>query len=57
MDAIQQRVLNEISEDELVAMTVDLVNFYESDRWGSSHWRLSRWAFSRAWDAGSASGS
>jgi hypothetical protein len=27
VDAIQQRVLNEISEDELVAMTVDLVNF------------------------------
>jgi acetylornithine deacetylase len=29
MDAVQQRVLNEISEDELVTMTVDLVN-YES---------------------------
>ena len=28
MDAVQQRVLNEISQDELVAMTVDLVNFY-----------------------------
>ena len=27
VDTIQQRVLNEISEDELVAMTVDLVNF------------------------------
>ena len=28
MDAVQQRVLSEISQDELVAMTVDLVNFY-----------------------------
>lgn len=28
MDPIQQRVLNEISESELVAMTVDLVNLY-----------------------------
>jgi acetylornithine deacetylase/succinyl-diaminopimelate desuccinylase-like protein len=27
MDDMQRRVLNEISEDELVAMTVDLVNF------------------------------
>jgi hypothetical protein len=27
MNDIQQRVLNEILEDELVAMTVDLVNF------------------------------
>jgi acetylornithine deacetylase/succinyl-diaminopimelate desuccinylase-like protein len=28
MDALQQRILSEISQDELVAMTVDLVNFY-----------------------------
>jgi arginine utilization protein RocB len=28
MDAVQQRVLSGISQDELVAMTVDLVNFY-----------------------------
>ncbi len=27
MEDIQQRVLTEIHEDELVAMTVDLVNF------------------------------
>ena len=30
MNDIQQRVLNEILEDELVAMTVDLVNFPSS---------------------------
>ena len=28
MDALQQRIVRQISQDELVSMTVDLVNFY-----------------------------